>query len=683
MNKGLLIPWLLAGAAAASEDKFRQFDTEQWSPPSEYRNASGAPGPRYWQQKVDYDIQARLDERRKEISGRAEIRYRNNSPDELRYLWLHLDENVHRRDSLSRLARAATTDQLRPSALQRLQRDDWEGGVDIKHVSDAVGRPLSYRIVDTLMRVEVPKAIAANGGEFRLNIEWSSRLLDARNVGGFGAYECFDGTNGDCIFLAGMWFPRLAVYSDYEGWHNRQFLSAGGGEFALEFGDYRVSLTVPADHIVAATGELANAEQVLTGAQRERLARARNSVEPVFIVTPDEALNAQKQVSAREKTWIFKADQVRDFAWATSRKFIWDAMGVQQRSGGVVMAMSFYPNEATPLWEKFSTRAIAHALQVIPGFTFDYPYPTAQSVDSPLGGVEFPMISFNSARPTKRTMAGARAYSDSDRIALVGVVFHEIAHNYFPMIVNTDERQWTWFDEGLVAFLQFQCEQRWDRDWPSGRGKPKDIVAYMLSSPQVPVMTQADSLLQPSENGYAKPATAFTILRETILGREVFDQALREFSQAWRFKRPTPTDFFRSIEESSGVDLDWFWRGWFYSTAHVDIALEGIVRGRVEDPELMPFYRFSFRNVGGVVMPIILQLEFTDGSSRILRLPAELWRRNPDVVMWDFPTDKELRAARLDPFLETADANIDNNVHVGAIETRTFAAEAARRMEAQ
>lgn len=670
MKQALLVALLLVGASAAAEDPFRQFDTEHWSAPNDYRNAGGAPGPKYWQQNVDYDIQARLDERRKEITGRAEIRYRNNSPDQLRYLWLHLDDNVHRRDSLSRLARPATPGPLRPAALHRLQRDAWDGGVAIKSVRDAAGKALQFRVIDTLMRVELPTLIAANGGEFQFSVEWSSRLLDGRNIGGFGAYECFDQAARDCLFLAGMWFPRLAVYSDFEGWHNRQFLAAGGGEFALEFGDYRVSLTVPADHVVAATGELTNASQVLTSSQRERLALARDATEPVFIVTPKEALAAQKNTSAAEKTWMFQANQVRDFAWASSRKFIWDAMGVKQRDGRVVMAMSFYPNEATPLWEKYSTRAIAHALRVIPELMFDYPYPTAQSVDSPLGGVEFPMISFSSAR----------ADTDAGRIALLGVVFHEVAHNYLPMIVNTDERQWTWFDEGLVAFLQFQCEQRWDPHWPSGRGRPKDIVSYMLSSAQVPVMTQADSLVQASENGYAKPATAFNILRETILGPEVFDQALREFAAAWRFKRPTPTDFFRSIEESSGVDLDWFWRGWFYSTAHVDIALEKVVRGRVEDAALMPFYRFSFRNVGGVVMPIIVQLDFSDGTSQVLRLPAEIWRRNPDVAMWDFPTDKVLKSARLDPLLETADANTDNNVYSGAIETETFSAEPPRRI---
>lgn len=675
MKRALLIALLFTGVAVASEDAFRQFDSEHWAAPNDYRNAAGAPGSKYWQQKVDYDIHARLDEQRKEIAGRAEIRYRNNSPDPLHFLWLHLDDNVHRRESLSRRARPAVPGALRPADLQRLQRDDWDGGVVIKSVRDGAGHPLRFRIVDTLMRVEVPNAVAAHGGEFRFDVEWSSRLLDGRNIGGFGAYECFDDRLHDCLYLVGAWFPRLAAYSDFEGWHNRQFLAAGGGEFTLEFGDYRVWLTVPADHIVAATGELTNASQVLTSAQRDRLVRARSATDPVFIVTPNEARVAERQSIAAEKTWVFHATQVRDFAWASSRKFIWDAMGVKQGDGRTVMAMSFYPNEATPLWEKFSTRAIAHSLQVVSELTFDYPYPTAQSVDSPLGGVEFPMISFSSARPGKDP--------DQDRIALLGVVFHEIAHNYFPMIVNTDERQWTWFDEGLVAFLQFQCEQRWDRHWPSGRGRPRDIVSYMLSSPQVPVMTQADSLLQASANGYAKPATAFNILRETILGREVFDQALREFSRAWRFKRPTPTDFFRSIEESSGVDLDWFWRGWFYSTAHVDIALEGVVRGRVDDPKLMPFYRFSFRNVGGVVMPIIVKLDFIDGTSKVLRLPAEIWRRNPEVAMWDFPTDQELRSARLDPFLETADANTDNNVYSGTIETQTFTADSPRHAGTQ
>lgn len=633
-----LVAMLLAGAAPF-DDKFRQLEGEDWPAPNDYRNAAGAPGFRYWQQKVDYDITARLDEETKDVSGRAVIRYHNHSPDALPYLWLLLDQNIYKRGSASALTRTVSGDGKRRSS----EVASWEGGFTIRSVRDASGQPLKFNIVDSLMRVDLPRAVQPNGGEVRFSIEWSFPMVDSKRISGSGGYECFTeaGEDGNCIFQAGQWFPRLAVYSDYEGWHNKTFLAAGGGEFTLEFGDYRVALTLPADHIVAATGELMNAPQVLTAQQRSRLTQAKSAADPVYIVTPDEAMTSERQRVKAEKTWIFSATRVRDFAWASSRKFIWDAMGVDG-----TLAMSFFAKEDREYWAANSTRAIAHALRVSAGFTFAYPYPVAQSVDGPLGGIEYPMLSFNSLRPLK----------DQKTVnALVSVVFHEVAHNWFPMIVNTDERQWTWMDEGIVAFLQYQAEKQWDPKFPSGRGEPKDIVTYMLSSNQVPVMTQADSLLQASLNAYAKPATAYVILRETILGRDVFDRALREFAERWRFKRPTPADFFRTIEESSGVDLDWFWRGWFYTTDHVDIALDRLVRSESG-------YRFDFRNIGGLVMPLILKLDYAVETHETVRIPAEIWRKSSQNITWEWSTAKTLMRAELDPLQETADADRGNNV---------------------
>ena len=734
---------------APFEDKFRQLEGEDWPTPTDYRNASGAPGYRYWQQKVDYDVSVRLNEDTKTLTGRETITYRNNSPDSLPYLWLLLDQNA-KRNSIAEMTDTVSGDSISLNVIRRIQRfKDWEGGFTIKSVKDASGRDLKFTVVDTLLRVDLPQAVKGGGGETRLVIEWSLPLIENKIIGGRSGYECFTGKgeDGNCIFEAAQWFPRLAVYSDYEGWHNKAFL--GAGEFTLEFGDYRVALTVPSDHVVSATGVLQNPAAVLSPAQRDRLSKARTASEPVYIVTPEEAVAAEKGKAKTEKTWIFQASNVRDFGWASSRKFTWDAMGVKQADPKaehpVVMAMSFFPKEARPLWDAYSTKSIAHTLKVYSDFTFPYPYPVAQSVNGPVGGMEYPMISFNGPRPVKDKKTGKLTYTDRAKYGLIGVVIHEVGHNYFPMIVNSDERQWTWMDEGLNSFLQFEAEKQWDKKFPSRRGEPKNIVEYMVSQDQVPLMTQSDSVIQFGPNGYSKPATALVILRETVMGRELFDRAFKEYATRWRFKHPTPYDFFRTMEESSGVDLDWFWRGWFYSTDHVDIALDKIVQGRVDsgdpdaeaavrkaerakepesltasrntgktvvelDPKTRDFYdqtdefavfdgarkkakaaredltpeeqaaqdfkdnlyRFTFRNIGGLVMPVILKMDFTDGTSETVRIPAEIWRHNAKQVTWQYVSAKQLKGAELDPLWETADADRGNNVYDGPITRTTF-----------
>ncbi len=729
------------------EDKFRQFEGEDWPTPTDYRNASGAPGHRYWQQQVDYDIDVSLNEANRTLTGREAVTYTNHSPDSLGYLWLLLDQQNYRRDSLAERSRTYTaSDTVSVNEVLRVQRmQGWEGGFNDLKVTGPDGRDLPFTIVDSMMRVELPRPLAT-GESFAFTIDFSLPLPETNVVGGRSGYECFTkpGEDGNCLFLAAQWFPRLAVYSDYEGWHNAQFL--GAGEFTLEFGDYDVSITAPADHTVAATGELQNTD-ILSAEQRARLAEARTADAPVYIVTPAEAAAAESRPArSGTRTWNFSADNVRDFGWASSRKFIWDAMGVEQESAEhpVVMAMSFYPKEARPLWDAYSTRSIAHTIDVYNQFAFTYPYPTAQSVNGPVGGMEYPMITFNGPRPV-RGDDGRLTYTERAKNGLIGVVIHEVGHTYFPMIVNSDERQWTWMDEGLNSFLQFQAEKLWDADFPA-RGEPSSIIEYMISQDQVPVMTQSDSLLQFGNNAYAKPATALVILRETVLGRELFDRAFREYSQRWAFKRPTPYDFFRTMEESSGVDLDWFWRGWFYSTDHVDISLESVtaatldspdpeVRNRAarerfeqepvsrtvennrgietvveRDPATRDFYnetdrftttaqqrrdaesaarradadrraaqgfddniyRFTFKNVGGLVMPVILKLTYSDGSDETIRIPAEIWRRNSQQVIWQHVSSKTLVSAEVDPLRETADANLANNYFPRRIDERTL-----------
>ncbi|WP_374990202.1 M1 family aminopeptidase [Brevundimonas sp.] len=729
------------------EDKFRQFEGEDWPTPTDYRNASGAPGHRYWQQQVDYDIDVSLDEGRRTLTGREAVTYTNNSPDALGYLWLLLDQQNYRRDSLAERSRTyGNSETVSVNEIRRIERfQDWEGGFNDLRITGPDGQAVPFTIVDSMLRVELPRPLAT-GQSFTFTIDFTLPMPETNVVGGRSGYECFTKAHedGNCIFLAAQWFPRLAVYSDYEGWHNAQFL--GSGEFTLEFGDYDVSITAPADHVVAATGELQNPD-ILNAEQRARLDRARSADEPVYIVTPQEAAAAESRPArSGTRTWNFSADNVRDFGWASSRKFIWDAMGVDQQSAEhpVVMAMSFYPKEARPLWDAYSTKSIAHTLDVYNQFAFTYPYPTAQSVNGPVGGMEYPMITFNGPRPV-RADDGSLTYTERAKNGLIGVVIHEVGHTYFPMIVNSDERQWTWMDEGLNSFLQFQAEKLWDHDFPA-RGEPKDIVEYMVSQDQVPVMTHSDSLLQFGNNAYAKPATALVILRETVLGRELFDRAFREYAQRWAFKRPTPYDFFRTMEESSGVDLDWFWRGWFYSTDHVDIALEGVTAARLEsaDPEVRAraardrfeaepgsltaarnqdietvverdpatrdfynqtdrftvtaqqrrdaeaaarkadedrraaqgfddnIYRFTFRNVGGLVMPVILKLTYSDGSDETIRIPAEVWRRNSRQVVWQHVSSKTLTGAEIDPLWETADADRNNNFYPQRIDARSL-----------
>lgn len=667
---------ILATAATAQtpsgtpEDPFRQFGAEEWPTPNIYRAASGAPGHAYWQQKVDYDISARLDEDARSISGVATIRYRNNSPDPLPYLWLLLDQNIYRGDSVAERSRTTVTDtvagKVDPDVSNRIRyMAGWRGGFTIRTVTDVAGQPLSFRIADTLMRVDLPRAVAPNGGETVLVVEWSVPLIDRTILAGPSGYECFNGAgqDGNCIFMAGQWFPRLAAYTDYEAWHTQPYLRRG--EFTLEFGDYRVALTAPSDHVVAATGVLQNPEVVLSAAQRRRLQAARNAASPMFVVTPDEALAAERARALDEKTWIFAAQNVRDFAWSSSRKFAWDAMGVRQQDedNPLVMAMSFYPKEARPLWDGLSTRAIAHTIGAYSRWSFPFPYPAAQSVNGPVGGMEYPMISFNNPRPERDPQTGAPVASDRARRRLQSLVIHEVGHNYFPLAVNSDERRWGWMDEGINSFLQYRAEKLWENEYPSLRGEAKHAAEYMASADQQPVMAAPDSVRHFFPNIYVKPAAALYVLRETVLGADVFDQALREYALRWRFKRPTPADFFRTMEESSGTDLDWFWRGWFYSTDHVDLALADVSDERaLAGSAAVHLYRFDLRNLGGMIMPIELKLSFADGPSEMVRIPAQVWRYNAQSAAWDYPSDRVLVSAEIDPQHRSADTDRSNNI---------------------
>ena len=581
------------GSATDQVAKFRQLG-QDLPTPNVFRNAAGAPGPAYWQQQADYKINVALDEDKKSLTGALTITYTNNSPDTLSYLWVQLDQNRFEDGSVARLSETSATsgtrrsssaagDKLSYNALARQQAlNDGDYGAHITAVTDARGDDISFTINNTMMRIDLEKPLPPQG-VVTFSIDWTHNIIDEAIVGGRGGYEYFPDTDTYIWFLA-QWFPRMAAYSDYDGWHNKQFL--GRGEFTLEFGDYEVSITVPEDHVVSATGVLQNPGKILTAKQRRRLSKEVNTDKPVFIVTPEEARQNEKNKSKGMKTWKFKAENVRDFSWSSSRKFIWDAMNFDQESGDhpTVLAMSFYPNEAEPIWSQYSTQAVVHTMDVYNRFSFPYPYPTAQSVNTwERGGMEYPMITFNGYRPSaddaKEGEDGEITYSRDIKYRLIGVIIHEIGHIYFPMVVNSDEREWTWMDEGINSFLEYLAEYEWEENFPisGGKNNPLDVIPdYMVSAGQVPIMTQSDSVLQFGPNAYSKPAAALMVLRETVMGRELFDHAFKTYSERWKFKRPTPSDFFRTMEDASAIDLDWFWRGWFYSTDHVDLAVTSV-----------------------------------------------------------------------------------------------------------
>ena len=570
-----LLNFLLAQDTGMNENDFRQLKQEL-ATPNVYRTASGAPGHEYYQQKADYQISVILDDEKQTLKGEETITYKNNSPDVLTYLWVQLDQNMRAKDSETNAiaTNSINNGRMEVKDLKKLH-NDFDGGFKLDYIKDASGADLPYVVNKTMMRVDLPKALKP-GGSYSFKIKWWYNINNRIKIGGRSGFEHFE--EGDnLVYTIAQFFPRMAVYNDVEGWQNKQFL--GRGEFTLPFGDYKVNITAPADHIIGSTGTLQNASSVLTTEQQARLKTAKTASEPVLIVTQEEAEAAEKQKATKSKTWIFHATNVRDFAFASSRKFIWDAIGVKLDDGSTTMAMSFYPKEGNPLWGQYSTRVVAHTVKSYSKHTFDYPYPVAISVHSKWNGMEYPMICFNYGRPeTDGT------YSERIKNGMIGVIIHEVGHNFFPMIINSDERQWTWMDEGLNSFVQSMAESEWDSEFPTRRGPPAKIVDYMKGDKGniSPIMTNSESIFQFGNNAYGKPATALVILRETILGRELFDYAFTEYCNRWMFKHPTPADFFRTMEDASGTDLDWFWRGWFYGTEHVDLSIDNMIWFRLD-----------------------------------------------------------------------------------------------------
>ncbi|NCI46926.1 M1 family metallopeptidase [Sediminibacterium soli] len=724
-------------------NKFEQLGTILPTP-NEYRTASGAPGPKYWQQRADYNIKCELDEANLRLKGSETVTYYNNSPDELRYLWLQLDENEHSsvNNANYQNGSGSLSKQYSTAQIEQLlgQKNDNGYGELISRCTDAAGKALRYTINKTMMRIDLPAALKP-GQQFVFNIDWSYKISNRMEKNGRGGYEIFS-EDGNALFTMSQWFPRLCVYSDFQGWQNHQFV--GTGEFALTFGNYTVQMTVPADHVILSTGECQNYAQVLTPAQQARWKQAQTAKEPVEVVTLAEAVKAEKQKSTKKKTWIFKAQNVRDFAWASSRKFVWDAMPAYVE-GKKIMCMSGYAKEAYALWRRYSTKVVAHTVKTYSKFSIPYPYPVAQSIEAN-NGMEYPMICFNYGRTNEDG-----TYSESVKNGMIGVIIHEVGHNFFPMIVNSDERQWTWMDEGLNTFVQSLSENLFDNKFPSRRGPAYTIVDYMKSPKDQlePIMTNSENIISLGPNAYGKPAAGLNILRETIMGRDLFDFSFREYARRWAFKHPTPADFFRTLGDASGENLDWFFRGWFYGIDPCDISIDSVKHGvydaaaaaqaapgaqtgrrGIDKPILASFedisaarnrmdksivfetdadtslrdfywryargiepydsvtaqpeptpaaapepvtdaekaryanlhlYEVNFSNKGGLVMPIIVEFTFEDGTSETEKIPAQIWRKNENKVSRVFITRKKATAIRLDPTRETADIDLSNN----------------------
>lgn len=561
----LILPFILLSFGASAQNKFAQLDMELPTP-NEFRTASGAPGNHYYQQKADYKISITLDDDKQIIRGEETITYTNNSPDNLEYLWLQLDQNIYKKDADNHFIEVDKMEDFRSIRDVERKLQVFDGGYNIESVSAVSGEKMKYAINKTMMRIDPAKPLGPKQS-ISFKIKWWYNINDRMKVGGRSGYEYFE-KDKNYLYTIAQFFPRMCVYNDVEGWQNKQFL--GRGEFTLPFGDYEVSITVPSDHIVAGTGELQNAAAVMNATQRERFAKAKTANSPVLIVTQAEAEDNEKTKDSGTKTWVYKAKNVRDFAFASSRKFMWDAQNTVV-NGKNILCMSFYPKEGNPLWERYSTKLVAHTIQTYSKYTVDYPYPVAISVHANQIGMEYPMICFNGGRPKEDG-----TYSEETKYGMWGVIIHEVGHNFFPMIINSDERQWSWMDEGLNTFVQYLTEQEWERGYPSRRGPAYMITDYMRGDKKFisPIMTNSESIWQFGNNAYGKPATALNILRETIMGRELFDYSFKIYCERWKFKHPTPADFFRTMEDASGVDLDWFWRGWFFSTEYVDISLD-------------------------------------------------------------------------------------------------------------
>ncbi len=697
---------ILIGPQAYTQNIFRPI-AENLPTPNSFRLADGQPGPDYFQQKVDYRIDVTLDEKKKTISGNELITYHNNAPVELGYLWIQLDQNTRAADAERYLVQDnSLSDPVKASEISRAIGKPFDSDMQIISVKDQNGADLKHRIDGTMMQVIMVKPIIP-GGVYRFKIEWTYSINDVNKVRGRSGYETFE-KDGNSVFCIAQFYPRLALYDDINGWEVRQF--HGQSEFGLEFGDFEVNITVPENHIVGATGELINTNEVLGSELEEKYSVAKRSPERVFIISEKEALENLKSKAGKTKTWKFKAEKVRDFAFASSQRFIWEGKNVKIGERNV-FAHSMYPPEANPIWELNVTKAIEHTLISHSERTFEYPYPHALAVHLNRSGMEYPMICFNGRRPDDDG-----SYSEYQERRLISLIIHEIGHNFFPMIVNSNERAWAWMDEGLNVFMEYHAEKGWDPDYPSRRGTPKSIIGFMSKEKGelTPIMTPPDIESNLSLNDYWKTSAVLNLLRDLILGPEAFDHAFRTYANRWKFKHPTPADFFRTMEDASGRDLGWFWRSWFFSTDHVDISIDTVQWFTVEGnnylsykskldhidssqgeslkfndllefglrsdtsvvetlrenwnrdwgqklPKKFHLYDLRLKNIGGIPMPISLRVYFENGGSEDFYYPAEVWAKDNSQFSKVIMTEKEVSFFEVDPERKSSDIVQRNN----------------------
>ena len=615
-----------------------------------YRGGDGLPGPDYWQNRADYRINATLDPAAKTLRGSMVIHYTNNSPQSLDYLWLHLDQNLYRAD-----ARGNFTSGRAPLPEQHTE------GFRLARIAIEKGdqsQPLNYAVSDTRMRVELPQSLAGHGGTLDLRIDYD---YDLPGVWG-GRTTWYPSKHGD-VFEIAQWYPRMAVYDDLRGWDTQPYLNS---EFYLEYGDFDYTVTLPADMIVVGSGELVNEDEVLDAVQRQRLAQARGSDSTVLIRTRAEVeAEAAKPAASATRTWHFRMHDTRDVAFAASRAYVWDAARINLPGGGTALAMSAYPVES--LDEGEWARSTEYVKASVEEFSrwYPYPWPVAVAEAGFAGGMEYPGIVFD--------------WWKKGGMGLYPLTAHEIGHGWYPMIVGSNERRDAWMDEGFNTFIDVLAADRFnhgefapkrDGEYAPDGGNPVDGILPLLADPEAPpLLAIADAIDEKYRHPltYYKAALGLVLLRDEILGHERFDRAFVEYTRAWAFRHPSPSDFFRVMESSAGEDLGWFWRGWFQHNWQLDLAVTAIHQvGEGPEPQRRragpPDRRASVTvaNLDQLVMPSTLEVRYADGSQQRIRLPVETWQRHRrfDVVV---DSDKRIVAATIDPDQRLPDSDRSNN----------------------
>ncbi|MDB4902464.1 MAG: hypothetical protein JWQ63_1745 [Mucilaginibacter sp.] len=610
---------------------------------NEFHSVNGDPGPKYWQNRVDYQIKANIDTVTKTLSASDNITYTNNSPDNLQFLWLQLDQNTYKKEARSNFVTGFS-----PGP------DQHTNGYQIESVSiiqNGKAEKVNFIVSDTRMQVRLPKAVGANGGKLNLLIKYHYTI-----PGNFGGRTDFTDTKNGKIYEIAQWFPRMCVYDDSHGWDTLPFL--GAGEFYLEYGDVDYQVTVPWDMIVAGSGELLNPTEVLTAKQISRLNNARNSDKTIMIRSAEEVNDASSRpVHKGTLTWHFKMLNTRDVAFGASKAYVWDAAKVNLSGGKKCLSMSVYPVESAgnDAWGR-ATEYLKKSIEYFSEKWFVYPYPVAVNEAGIAGGMEYPGIVFDGI-----TDKGKELY---------WVTAHEIGHNWFPMIVGSNERRYAWMDEGFNTFIDVYADDNFnngeyapkrDSEYAPGGGNPADEIVPIINDPNAPIiMTAADAVPEKYRHPivYYKPAFGLVLLREQILGKDRFDYAFRNYIHKWAFKHPQPDDFFRSMDNGAGEDLSWFWKGWFYNNWSLDLA---IIDAKYVNNDPKKGIQVTVANKEQMVFPFIVEVKLKDGSKQRIHLPVETWLQNK-AITFTIQTTSEAESVTVDPDAALPDINRKNNV---------------------